>query len=160
MRTALEIFLITVLVGACLSSCNRNKFGGGGDETLRSKDVSIEIKKISNASATSLGKGQIQVSAAYPLSLTCINCVTLGITLPFTEAPMDKNNKYVYTADLNYSLATRTVFCAVRISVDSKNSSDISALKTYKVYACPRQGAKEICDTTDAVPDCTHLIRR
>ena len=160
MRNALESFLITLLVCACLYSCNRSKFGGGGDDTMKSKGVDIKIDKISNASATSLGKGQIKVSAAYPLLLTCTNCATLGITLPFTEAPMDKNNKYVYTADLNYTLATRTVVCALTISVVSRNSSDISAVKTYKVYACPRQGAKEICDTTDAVPDCTHLIRR
>lgn len=160
MRNALEIFLITLLVGACLHGCNRSKFGGGGDDTKPSKGVDIRIDKISNASATSLGKGQIKVSAAYQLLLTCINCAKLGITLPFIEAPMDEKNRYVYTADLNYSLASHTVVCALTISVVSRENSDISAVKTYKVYACPRQGAREICDTTDAVPDCAHLIRR
>ena len=159
MRTALEIFLITVLVGACLSSCNRSKFGGGGDETSPSKGVDIKIKKISNASATADGEGQIHVSAAYKLLVNCDNCATLGIPLSFTEAPMDTTNKYVYTADFNYLLATHTVVCALNISVVSKTSSAISAVKTYKVYACPRRGATEICDTTDAVPSCAHIRR-
>ena len=159
MRNALEIFLITALVSSCLYSCNRSKFGGGDDETPRSKGVDIKIKKISNASATAKGKGQIQVSAAYTLLVNCDNCATLGIPLSFESAPME-NNKHVYTADFDYSLATRTVVCALNISAVSQDSNAVSKLKTYKVYACPRRGATEICDTTDAVPSCAHITRR
>jgi len=158
MRTALEIFLITVLVGACLSSCNRSKFGGGGDETSPSKGVNIQIKKISNASAAAKGEGQIRVSAAYKLLVNCDNCAELGIPLSFAKAPMEMK-KHVYTAGFNYSLATHTIVCALNISVVSEDSSAIRAVKTYKVYACPRRGATEICDTTDAVPSCAHIGR-
>ena len=159
MRADLKIFFITLLACACLHSCNRSKFGGSGDDTSRSAGVDIKVKKISNSSQGVVGKGQLRIYAAYPLLLTCTNCATLGITLPFSEAPMEMN-KYVYTADFDYALVTQTEVCALTLSVVSKSSSAINAVKTYNVYVCPRQGAREICDTDNAVPSCAHIGRR
>ena len=158
MNVSLKIFLITLIALACLPGCNRGGLGSSGDDTSRAAGVDIKVKKISNSSPTTRGKGQLRIYAAYPLLLTCTNCTALGITLPFSEAPMEMN-KYIYTADFDYSLVTRTEVCALTLSVVSKNSSAINTVKTYNVYVCPRQGLREICDTANAVPSCAHIGR-
>ena len=159
MRTNAKIFFTTLLVFACLSNCNRSRFGGSGDETSRSAGVDIVVKKISNSSTVEKGKGQVRVSASYPLQLTCTNCPELGFTLLFNEAPMEAN-RYVYSADFDYSLVTaQTEVCAVILNVVSKNSKAISSVKTYNIYVCPRQGAQERCDIDSAVPSCAHIGR-
>ncbi len=158
MSVNLNFFFIPLLAFACLYSCNRGGLGSGRDDTSRSAGVDIKVKKISNSSQTVMGQGQLRIYAAYPLLLTCTNCPTLDIILPFIEAPME-TNKYVYTADFDYSLVTQTEVCALTLSVVSKNNSAINAIKNYNVYVCPRQGSTEICDTANAAPSCAHIGR-
>ncbi len=155
MNVGLKIFLIALLASA---GCNRGRLGGREDDSAPSTGVSIKIKKISNASQTVKGKGQLRVSAAYPLLLSCTNCVALGVNLPFVDAPMEMN-KYVYTADFDYSLGIQTEVCALTISASSKDGTAIKAVKTYNVYVCPRQGADDVCDTDKAAPSCAHIGR-
>lgn len=158
MRVDTKIFFITLLVIAGLISCNRSKFGGSGDETSRSAGVSIDVKKITSSSPTAKGKGQLQLYAAYPLSITCTNCAALGFALSFVDAPVTLN-QYAYTADFDYSMVTQTEVCALTLNVVSKSSSKINVVKTYNVYVCPRQGMEEKCDIDNAVPSCAHIGR-
>ena len=156
--TRYKSFFVVLLMYACLPSCNRGGFGGGGDTVTPAAQVDISTKMVSRSTATTLGKGQIVVYASYSLTLSCLNCSLLGLSLPFSEGVLD-GRRYVHVAEFDYSLPTHTEECAIEITAVSKGSTKVNARKKYNIYACPISGTAQECDTTNAVPSCAHIGR-
>ena len=159
MYSKLAMYLFAIVVFVFLNNCNTGRLGSGSRPTSAPARVSIEIEKVSNSSRTMPGKGRLRIKAYHELALTCINCPSIGVTLPFA-APLKEGARYIYTADFEYQLVTQTEVCTLTISAVGKGSKKVNAVKSYNIYVCPRQGMTEECDTANAVPSCNSIGRR